>query len=101
MSIELTEEQRQAVLRGEPVRVADPELGKEVVLLPAERFQEIQDILEDEDPRHFVLEGDSFRWKELRVELDQIQAARNKLVTSFGSCSIEEPLAGLRALGFL
>jgi hypothetical protein len=48
MTIELTEEQRQDVLNGKPVRVADPDLGKEVVLLPAELYEEIQDLLRDE-----------------------------------------------------
>ena len=48
MSIELTEAQRQDLLKGEPVRVSVPELGREIVLLHADRFDEIREILEDE-----------------------------------------------------
>ena len=48
MSIELTEEQRQAVMKGEPVRLTAPEIGGEVVLLRAEEFESIRELLEDE-----------------------------------------------------
>ncbi len=48
MTIELTETQRQAVLKGEAVRVAAPELGEDIVLVRAKRFEEIQEILDDE-----------------------------------------------------
>ncbi len=36
-----------------------------------------------------------------RVTNDQIASARREAVTSFGSCSVEEPLDGLRKLGLL
>ncbi|MGH3442148.1 MAG: hypothetical protein ACRDUY_08925 [Nitriliruptorales bacterium] len=48
MSIDLTEEQRQDVLKGEPVRVSVPDLGRDVVLLSADLFEEIREILQDE-----------------------------------------------------
>jgi len=48
MSIELTEEQRQAVINGEAVRIAAPEVGGDVVLLRAEQFESIRELLEDE-----------------------------------------------------
>ena len=47
MSIELTEQQRQAVRAGETVRISAPELGQDVVLVPASLFDEIEEILED------------------------------------------------------
>jgi hypothetical protein len=46
--IELTVEQRQALLQGEPVRFLDPDLNQELVLCPASLFQHLQAILEDE-----------------------------------------------------
>lgn len=57
-------------------------------------------IIEDEDPKSFVFDDTSFRWKEHRATVDQITAAR-QLVTSFGSCSFDEPREDLRALGLL
>ena len=46
--IELTQEQQQAIRNGEPVRISHPELGREVVLLSAETYEEIRELLEDE-----------------------------------------------------
>jgi hypothetical protein len=46
--IQLTEQQRQSLLKGEPVRFLDPELNQELVLCPATLFEHLQEILEDE-----------------------------------------------------
>lgn len=49
--IELTEEQRQSVLHGNPVRVAMPELGTECVVLRADVYERLRSVLEeDEEP---------------------------------------------------
>jgi hypothetical protein len=48
MTIELTEEQRQAVMKGEAVRLSAPEVGGDVVLLRAEHYDSLQELLEDE-----------------------------------------------------
>lgn len=48
MSIELTEEQRAAVIHGEVVRLAAPEIGQDVVVLRADTYDDIRAILEDE-----------------------------------------------------
>jgi PHD/YefM family antitoxin component YafN of YafNO toxin-antitoxin module len=48
MSIDLTEEQRQAVMNGEPVRLPVPEVGGDIVLLRAEEYESIEELLEDE-----------------------------------------------------
>lgn len=49
--IELTEEQRQHVLQGKPVRVAMPELGTDCVLLRADVYEQLRFVLaEDEAP---------------------------------------------------
>lgn len=53
--IELTEKQRQAVKNGEAVRVASPEIGEDVVLLSATRFQSLQESLEDRRVQQQVL----------------------------------------------
>jgi hypothetical protein len=62
--------------------------------------QQVWDIIVDEDPKNFLFDDTSFRWKEHRATVDQITAAR-QLVTSFGSCSFDEPRDDLRALGLL
>jgi hypothetical protein len=49
--IELTEEQRLAVLNGQVVRVAAPEVGGEIVLLRADAYEEIRELLKDEQER--------------------------------------------------
>jgi hypothetical protein len=48
MHIELTEEQRQAVMNGKTVLLTIPELGGDLVLLRADLYESIRDVLEDE-----------------------------------------------------
>jgi hypothetical protein len=47
--IELTKEQQQHVLQGNPVRVAMPELGTDCVLVRADVYERLRAILEDDD----------------------------------------------------
>jgi hypothetical protein len=49
--IELTEQQRQAVLNGEAIRVSDPEMGEPLVVLREELYQRLKDLLEEEEDR--------------------------------------------------
>ncbi len=72
------------------------------VLARALRLNEAQvrAVVEDEDPAHFVFTDEAFRWKDLSVPVDAITRAREQ-VTSFGSCSFDEPREDLRALGLL
>jgi hypothetical protein len=50
--IELTQEQREALLRNdtEPIRVIDPTTGDEYVLVRAAVYQRLQHLLQDEGP---------------------------------------------------
>jgi hypothetical protein len=48
--IELTEQQRQELRRGEPVRVASPEIGTECVILRADVYERLRPLLEDDLP---------------------------------------------------
>jgi PHD/YefM family antitoxin component YafN of YafNO toxin-antitoxin module len=48
MQIELTEEQKQAVKNGKPVRVTVAELDSDLVLLRAQEYEDIREFLEDE-----------------------------------------------------
>ena len=54
-------------------------------------------ILEDEDPRSFVFDMAGFAWKDIRATDLEIKKARVQ-ITSFGSCSFDEPREDLRNL---
>lgn len=61
---------------------------------------QIQSILEDEDPANFIFDEAGFEWKGLRVATSAMIRARQS-ITSFGSCSFDEPredLCNLRLL---
>jgi hypothetical protein len=57
-------------------------------------------MLEDENANSFVFVDDSFAWREWKIDLERLRY-RRKFVTSFGSCSFDEPRDDLRAVGFL
>jgi hypothetical protein len=61
----------------------------------------VHKILEAESARGFSFEGPSFACKGISVDHAQIEDARRSAVTSFGSCSFDEPREDLRALGLL
>jgi hypothetical protein len=60
MSIELTAEQHQAVKNGEPVRVHANDIGADVVVVRADHFEHLQELLKDD------LEQSAFRAAGLR-----------------------------------
>lgn len=57
-------------------------------------------ILEDEAAGSFQFSDDEFAWRDLSVPTDRI-ASHREFVTTFGSCSFDEPVADLQALGWL
>lgn len=61
----------------------------------------IGEVLGDEDPDAFVFTDSGFAWRDHAVSLEALAAARRFGLTSFGSCSVDEPLADLRAFGLL
>ncbi|MBN8579439.1 MAG: hypothetical protein J0L96_02115 [Anaerolineae bacterium] len=61
---------------------------------------QIQSIIEEEDLASFVFDEAGFEWKGLRVVTSQIMRARQS-ITSFGSCSFDEPREDLRNLNLL
>lgn len=60
----------------------------------------IHAILEDENAASFVFDETGFSWKNLRVTNSEILNARIYM-TSFGSCSFDEPRDDLRKIGIL
>src|SRR5213594_2271000 len=57
-------------------------------------------MLEDENADSFSFTDDLFAWREWKIDIERLKY-RRKFVTSFGSCSFDEPREDLRTLGLL
>ena len=55
---------------------------------------------EDETPKSFSFDNEFFAWREWKIDIKRLKG-RRKFVTSFGSCSFDEPREDLRALNLL
>ena len=58
-------------------------------------------ILEETDPRAFVLTETDAGWRDLTINLLELARVRESFATGYGSCSIDEPVEDLRGLGLL
>jgi hypothetical protein len=72
--------------------------------------QAVANTLQVRGPREFRFEDDVVRWEaassaslsqEQVLITDQIEKVRSEFAMSFGSCSFDEPVEGLKALGWL
>lgn len=70
-------------------------------LLAAAVFGYEEDALAEEDPSAFGLTAEAFSWRDREAAADEIARVRRELFVSFGSCSAQEPIDGLRMLGLL
>jgi hypothetical protein len=57
-------------------------------------------MLEDEEVSSFKFNDELFAWREWKIDTQRLKD-RRRFVTTFGSCSFNEPRDDLRALGFL
>jgi len=65
-------------------------------------FQLLLQILEEENPENFSFEEDGVYWrKNYFVSNWNLEQLRQRAIISFGSCSFEEPIADLKAIGLL
>jgi hypothetical protein len=62
---------------------------------------EIESVLVEENARAFDFTPTGLAWRRRFLKFDEIAAARERFAHSFGSCSFDEPVADLRALGLL
>lgn len=62
---------------------------------------EARSALEERDPAAFDISNGAVAWRDRRLDAAALNAARHRVITSFGSCSFREPVDELRALGFL
>ena len=58
-------------------------------------------VLTDEHADHFLFDPRGFRWQAYEIETEEIAAARQTALISFGSCSFDEPREDMRELGWL
>jgi len=61
----------------------------------------VVDILNEGDAGAVIFLADELRWRGRSIRIAEIQSARRDFAHSFGSCSFAEPVADLRALGWL
>jgi translation initiation factor 2 beta subunit (eIF-2beta)/eIF-5 len=59
------------------------------------------ELLNEQSATAFHFDPDGLLWREHRLGLDDISAARRDFAVSFGSCSFTEPVDDLRVLGLL
>ncbi len=59
------------------------------------------DVLEDTDLNAFTLTRAGLQWRERRIPVTTIKSVREGQFPSYGSCSFDEPVADLIALGML
>lgn len=62
---------------------------------------ELAQLLDERDPVALGIGPRGAAWRDRRFSTEDIEAVRTRFALSFGSCSFEEPLADLRALGLL
>ena len=70
-------------------------------LLAAAVFGDEEDALAEEEPTAFGVTAEAFSWRDHEAGADEIARVRRELFVGFGSCSAQEPIDGLRELGFL
>jgi len=81
---------------------ADVVQGDEVVhSRAAQPFGDEEDALAEEDANAFELTPEAFTWRDRKAGADEIARVRRELFVSFGSCSAQEPIDGLRDIWFL
>ena len=61
----------------------------------------VEQVLSEENPQAFRFEGDTVQWKDAKFDTAELTDMRANFAIAFGSCSFEEPIADLKALGLL
>jgi hypothetical protein len=95
-----------------PVRHLDPELGgyrhgflnlltATSLAVAGEGSSALEAAISEEDPAAFQLAGSGLSWQGRRIGTSVLQRTRRDAFTAYGSCSFNEPISDLIALGFL
>jgi hypothetical protein len=83
-----------------PVRAND-EHGFLNLLAAAVFADDEEEALAEEDPSAFGVTADALSWRGRSATTGEIARVRQELFVGFGSCSAQEPIDGLEALGIL
>lgn len=70
-------------------------------LLAAAVFGDDREALAEEDPGAFGLDERAFSWRARSAGAEELARVRRRLFVGFGSCSVQEPVDDLRALGLI
>jgi hypothetical protein len=57
--------------------------------------------LDETSPGSFRFDEEGVNWHSHRLSTEQLRVARENFAIGFGSCSFEEPIADLKAIGVL
>ncbi len=73
------------------------------MLAQSEKFSpsQLSLVLDEEQPDRFKFDERGFHWHVYEVKADEVAAARQSAIISFGSCSFDDPRTELRQLGWL
>ena len=58
-------------------------------------------VLEDDEPSHFRFDADGLDWNGRQIPTEDLAATRERAFIGYGSCSFEEPVIDLAALGMI
>lgn len=72
-----------------------------ILIFAGAEEQEAALLLEERSLDAFRFDDESVRWQSWRLTTEQIQKARESFAISFGSCSFQDPVRELGALGLL
>lgn len=61
--------------------------------------EEIEQVLTETNTKAFVFDNAGATWRDRRVDLARLARVRESFAISFGSCSFEEPVGDLKAMG--
>jgi hypothetical protein len=94
-----------------PVRHVDPQTGftmhgflnllAAAALAPSLQAEALATIVAEQDPSAFRFEDECFWWRDRRIDLATLKHARHSGFVAYGSCSFDEPVEDLVALGIL
>ncbi|HEY3928303.1 MAG TPA: hypothetical protein VGL89_08010 [Candidatus Koribacter sp.] len=61
----------------------------------------VEQVLAEENPRAFQFSDDAVRWRDAQFSSAELTDVRTNFAIAFGSCSFEDPITDLQALGLL
>jgi hypothetical protein len=64
-------------------------------------IETVKNVLNDMSHKRFLFTDEIVGWAPTQIDLETVTKCRQEFLTSFGSCSIEEPVTDLTSLGLL